>query len=487
MKEVVAPGLELGLAELAGGRWEAARAAFGRALEAGEEPEALEGLSWAAWWLDDAATLFAARERAFRLYKRRGEPAGAARMATWLACDELDFNGATAVASGWLRRAARLLEPLEPGPDHGWLCVPDGLPRGGERRHRVRARAGGQRGRARAALRRGGPRDAGSRARGQGARHLRARRARACAAWTRRPRPRSRARRRSRSRAPGRAVCSSPPASRCATTGGRSSGATGSRSSPSATAAATCAASAATHYGAVHLWRGRWQDAEAELDAAVRDLSRSRPAYVAGALVWLAELRRRQGRAAEAERLLGRRRRRARARSSAVVGWRSTAATRRARPSLPNAACGRAAVSSRLGMRARARAAGARADRARRARGGRGSGGGAARDRAAGRRCTAARRGRPGAGRARGGPRPPRAGASAAGGRGRRVRARRHAVRGRAGADRPGREPRRARSRRCGRAGAASGVRAAATSSARRSRRSGRARCSTRRGAGRRG
>ncbi len=58
------------------------------------------------------------------------------------------------------------------------------------------------------------------------------------------------------------------------------------------------------HYGAVHLWRGRWHDAEAELDAAVRDFSRSRPAYVADALAWLAELRRRQGRAEEAERLL---------------------------------------------------------------------------------------------------------------------------------------------------------------------------------------
>ena len=71
--------------------------------------------------------MFAARERAFRLYKRRGEPAAAARMATWLACDELDFNGATAVASGWLRRAARLLEPLEPGPDHGWLWFHTGF------------------------------------------------------------------------------------------------------------------------------------------------------------------------------------------------------------------------------------------------------------------------------------------------------------------------------------------------------------------------
>jgi LuxR family transcriptional regulator, maltose regulon positive regulatory protein len=114
--------LELGLAELAQGRWEAARAA----LADGEEPEALEALSWAAWWLDDANAVFEARERAFRLYRRRGDAAGAARMAVWLACDEHDFHGAASVASGWLQRARRLLEPLEPAPEHGWLAFHGG-------------------------------------------------------------------------------------------------------------------------------------------------------------------------------------------------------------------------------------------------------------------------------------------------------------------------------------------------------------------------
>jgi len=47
-------------------------------------------------------------------------------MATWLAADQLDFYGAWAVASGWLRRAHRLLDPLEPGADHGWLAFHEG-------------------------------------------------------------------------------------------------------------------------------------------------------------------------------------------------------------------------------------------------------------------------------------------------------------------------------------------------------------------------
>jgi LuxR family transcriptional regulator, maltose regulon positive regulatory protein len=57
-------------------------------------------------------------------------------------------------------------------------------------------------------------------------------------------------------------------------------------------------------YGAVDLWRGRWKDAEAMLEASVEDFSRSRPAWVSGPLVELAELRRRQGRADAAARLL---------------------------------------------------------------------------------------------------------------------------------------------------------------------------------------
>ena len=112
--------------ELEAGHWEAAHAAFQQALARKETAQASEGLSWAAWWLDDAEAVFAARERAYNLYRTTGDAAGAARMATWLAADQLDFRGAQAVANGWLRRAHRLLDPLEPGPDHGWLAFHDG-------------------------------------------------------------------------------------------------------------------------------------------------------------------------------------------------------------------------------------------------------------------------------------------------------------------------------------------------------------------------
>ena len=87
---------------------------FRSAVAANATAEALEGLSWAAWWLDDADTVFDARRRAYLRYKKDGAPAAAARVATWLACDQLDFRGAVSVATGWLLRAHRLLEPVEP-------------------------------------------------------------------------------------------------------------------------------------------------------------------------------------------------------------------------------------------------------------------------------------------------------------------------------------------------------------------------------------
>jgi DNA-binding CsgD family transcriptional regulator/uncharacterized protein HemY len=116
------PG-EAGRAALGRGAWEEARGFFETAVAQEESPEALEGLSWAAWWLNDAPVSFEMRERAFNLYLSRADRLGAARMASWLGTDHADFRGEMAIAQGWLARARRLLEGLEPGPEHGWLYV----------------------------------------------------------------------------------------------------------------------------------------------------------------------------------------------------------------------------------------------------------------------------------------------------------------------------------------------------------------------------
>lgn len=118
--------LETGRHALSRGAWDEARESFEAALRERETPEALEGLSWAAWWLNDADTTFATRESAFRLYRKGGDARGAARMAIWLAADYLDFRGEAAVANGWRERARRLLNTLDETPEHGWFALLEG-------------------------------------------------------------------------------------------------------------------------------------------------------------------------------------------------------------------------------------------------------------------------------------------------------------------------------------------------------------------------
>ena len=298
-----AASIEAGHEALARGAWEEARACFEAALEEEETPETLEGLSWSAWWLDDAGAVFDARERAFRLYRKREDATGAARMATWLAVDHLDFHGALAVASGWLQRAHRLLDPMEPGPEHGWLAFQDGyvaLARGDAAKAEELGAYAAELGRrfevadvemlglalegstlvARARV------DEGMRCLDEatalaleGQAEIPISSAWACCFLV--------------------SACTSARdyerafewCDRIAEFAERY----GSRYM-----LGFCRA----EYGVVHLWRGRWTEAETLLRASTEDFSRSRPAMVGAPLVELAELRRRQGRRAEAEALL---------------------------------------------------------------------------------------------------------------------------------------------------------------------------------------
>jgi ATP/maltotriose-dependent transcriptional regulator MalT len=115
--------LDTGREALASGAWEQARSAFDAALALDESAQAWEGRSWAAWWLDDVALCLEGRERAYRLYRGDGDGRGAARMALWVGDDHLEFRGEAAVANGWFQRAERILEDLEPSPEHGWLAA----------------------------------------------------------------------------------------------------------------------------------------------------------------------------------------------------------------------------------------------------------------------------------------------------------------------------------------------------------------------------
>ena len=302
-RHVTSDPLEAGWTALADARWSAARESFEKVLAVEETPEAREGLSWAAWWLDDADVVFDARERAFRLYRKRGDAADAARMATWLAVDQAEFHGATAVASGWLARAERLLEPLEPGPDHGWLAFHQGYfahAEGDSARARELAATAVELGRRfevqdlemlglaldGAALVSSGHVDEGMRCLDEATSVALENEASIpiANAWT---------------------FCIL--VTSCTTVHDYVRAvewtdriAEFAERYGSRYMLAFCRA----HYGTVQLWRGRWVEAEAELTSAADDFSRSRPAWASAPLVELAELRRRQGRASEAAQLL---------------------------------------------------------------------------------------------------------------------------------------------------------------------------------------
>jgi hypothetical protein len=121
-----ASGSSSGHEALRRGAWTEARDAFSAALRAEETPEAHEGLGLAAWWLDLAEEVFDSRERAYRGFSERGDNPAAARVAVWLAWDYWAFRGESAVASGWLQRARRLLADQPDCSERAWLEIREG-------------------------------------------------------------------------------------------------------------------------------------------------------------------------------------------------------------------------------------------------------------------------------------------------------------------------------------------------------------------------
>lgn len=119
----VRESLREGSDALARAAWDEARAHFRWAVDQDPSPEAWEGLGIAAYWLNDGPATFEARLEAFRLYRERRDAIGAARVATRLSEDYLLFRGEPAVSNGWIMRAERLLATVDPAAEHVWLAV----------------------------------------------------------------------------------------------------------------------------------------------------------------------------------------------------------------------------------------------------------------------------------------------------------------------------------------------------------------------------
>jgi LuxR family maltose regulon positive regulatory protein len=302
---VEAPPLGAGWAALSDGNWVRARAYFEESSADGETPEALEGMGWVGHMLDDDRLTFVARERSYRLYLERGDKRSAARIAAWLSADYLLFRGEPAVANGWLQRAHSLLDGLEPGVDHGWLAIHEAyaaiaLDEDTVKARRLAARAvelGREfevpelemlglalEGRA---LVSEGEIEEGMRRLDEGTTVALAGEARLlyCVAW---------------------ACCfliaacdrvrDYERAAQWCTRLGEFCG------QHDIFLLNICSA----HYASVLSWQGRWDEAESQLNAAVEGLQASRPPMVGDALARLGELRRRQGRLADAEELFAR-------------------------------------------------------------------------------------------------------------------------------------------------------------------------------------
>lgn len=61
--------------------------------------------------------------RAYSLFRQAGDVGSTVQCAVWLSITYKANFANFAAASGWIGRAERLLEPLEPGPLHGWTWV----------------------------------------------------------------------------------------------------------------------------------------------------------------------------------------------------------------------------------------------------------------------------------------------------------------------------------------------------------------------------
>jgi ATP/maltotriose-dependent transcriptional regulator MalT len=298
--------LAAGWQALANGSWEEARRHFESALRQEETAEALEGLGWTAWWLNDVPVTFDARERAYRRYRESADRQAAARMAISLAADHVLRRGEQAVANGWFQRAHHLLDGLESCPEHALLAIWESYVAAVFVHDTATARQLGAQARA----------VAGS----LGAVDLEML-AQASLGFA--------------------TVCEGDVAAGMRLLDEATAAAVGGEMTDPDAIVTTCCylisacervrdydraaqwceralqlaerwshrflfAYCRSHYAGVLIWRGAWSEAEAELEAATGDLASTFPAMAAEGIARLAELRRRQGRGDEAQALLDR-------------------------------------------------------------------------------------------------------------------------------------------------------------------------------------
>ncbi len=115
--------LRRGREALARADWPDARDCFEQALALGDSAEVLDGLSAAAHFQGEHQEAIELKERAFAAYGRRGMRVESAEVARWLAFLYGAVHGNRAAANGWMALAERQLEGTEESVVHGRLAL----------------------------------------------------------------------------------------------------------------------------------------------------------------------------------------------------------------------------------------------------------------------------------------------------------------------------------------------------------------------------
>src|SRR6185295_1546737 len=112
-----------GQAALANANWVEAKKQFESALKESDSPEAHDGLGLALWWLNDISASHQQRTLAYRGYKSNGDLPKAARLAAWLASEQVFLRANVSAMNGWFAREFHLLDEMSPCAVVGWVKI----------------------------------------------------------------------------------------------------------------------------------------------------------------------------------------------------------------------------------------------------------------------------------------------------------------------------------------------------------------------------
>lgn len=112
-----------GQSALANAKWEEAKGQFESALLESDSPEARDGLGLALWWLNDISGSHEQRTQAYLGYKANGNLPKAARLAAWLAREQVFLRANVSAMNGWFARAFRLRDEMGECAETGWVNI----------------------------------------------------------------------------------------------------------------------------------------------------------------------------------------------------------------------------------------------------------------------------------------------------------------------------------------------------------------------------